>query len=237
MKFNEILIKYRELRRIKLTNTIKESILQFKAYFIILFASLVVAALLYFYSIHTNSTNIALLALAIIFLAFMPMSYLRRPFWESDEIQSCNKNLTDNMKEFLIEKACFSKSQLGILIKQYNLDYSNESKASLMSTEKFPPIFTLLITPFTICVTTFLAQQKDYVVYAFLFGGIYYAVLCIIFMIFQCIDPFINKENYLAKDLVLLLLDFELELPTSNKEPEDNIQQIKHERIEQGENQ
>ena len=141
------------------------------------------------------------------------------------------------IKEFLIEKACFSKSQLEILIKQYNLDYSNESKASLMSTEKFPPIFTLLITPFTICVTTFLAQQKDYVVYAFLFGGIYYAVLCIIFMIFQCIDPFINKENYLAKDLVLLLLDFELELPTSNKEPEDNIQQIKHERIEQGENQ
>lgn len=118
MKFNEILIKYRELRRIKLTNTIKESILQFKAYFIILFASLVVAALLYFYSIHTNSTNIALLALAIIFLAFMPMSYLRRPFWESDEIQSCHKNLTDNMKEFLIEKACFSKSQLEILIQQ-----------------------------------------------------------------------------------------------------------------------
>ena len=75
------------------------------------------------------------------------------------------------------------------------------------------------------------------VVYAFLFGGIYYAVLCIIFMIFQCIDPFINKENYLAKDLVLLLLDFELELPTSNKEPEDNIQQIKQERIEQGANQ
>lgn len=118
------------------------------------------AALLYFYSIHTNSTNIALLALAIIFLAFMPMSYLRRPFWESDEIQSCNKNLTDNMKEFLIEKACFSKSQLEILIKQYNLDYSNESKASLMSTEKFPPIFTLLITPFTICVTTFLAAAE-----------------------------------------------------------------------------
>lgn len=52
MKFNEILIKYREFRRIKLTNAIKESILHL-------------------------------------------MSYLRRPFWESDEIQSCNKNLTD----------------------------------------------------------------------------------------------------------------------------------------------
>lgn len=33
MKFNEILIKYRELRRIKLTNTIKESILQFNVLF------------------------------------------------------------------------------------------------------------------------------------------------------------------------------------------------------------
>jgi len=46
-----------------------------------------------------------------------------------------------------------------------------------------------------------------------------------------------NSLFFQNRKKIISLLDFELELTTSNKEPEDNIQQIKQERIEQGANQ